>query len=134
MKKFLRYWFIYFISLKLISEIVPVFVFSKGNETILVVAAVFTFFEFFLKPLVKFLLLPLNLLTLGLTRWVVNVIGLYLTTLLVADFALSPYNFPGGSWGGFVAPPIKLSLITTYILVSFVLNLSFSLIRWLLKK
>jgi uncharacterized membrane protein YvlD (DUF360 family) len=93
-----------------------------------------TVFESIVKPIVKLLLLPINILTLGLARWLVNVIGLYLVTIAVSGFRIYPYYFPGINYNGFTAPPVRLSLFWTYVIVSFLLNLTISLVRWILKK
>ena len=134
MKKILRFWFIYLVSLKLVQGLIPVILFSEGNKTLILVAAALTVFELVIKPIVKILLLPINILTLGLTRWVVNLIGLYLATFLVSGLTIKAYFFPGVNWQGFIIPSFPLSLLATYILISFSINFSFSLIRWLFKK
>ena len=134
MKKHLRKWLIFVISLAAVNQLTNTLGFTAGIKTLLVVAAAFTVFDAAIKPVVKILLLPINLLTLGLARWVVNVVGLYLVTIAVPGFVIFPYQFPGFNYQGFIAPPFSLSLFWTYVLISFLLNLTFSLVSWILKK
>jgi len=134
MKKIIRLWFIYLISLKVAQVIIPSIVFSRGWQTLFVTAISLTVFELAIKPIAKILLIPINILTLGLTRWVVNIAGLYIITVLINDFAIGPYSFPGLVWEGFTIPPVAFSMLATYFVVSLVINLLSSAIRWLLRK
>jgi len=61
------------------------------------------FFEIFLKPIVKILLLPISILTLGLIRIVINTLGLYLASSLVSAFSVSSFTIYGWSLVGFWA-------------------------------
>ena len=134
MKKHLRSWFIILISLSITNYLVGVFGFSQGLKTLVSVALALTVFESVVKPIVKLLLLPINILTLGMARWLINVIGLYLVTIVVPGFSISPYQFPGLNYNGFSAPTVNFSLFWTYVIVSFLLNLVISLVRWIIKK
>ena len=134
MKKIIRYWFINLISLLFVSSIITSISFAGGWQTIGLVSLVITLFELILKPIIKILLLPINIITLGLARSFINVIGLYLTTTIVVGFKISPYIFEGGSWNGFTAPQAEPSLFLTYLITSILLNLSFSIIFWIVKK
>jgi putative membrane protein len=60
--------------------------------TLLVAAAVFTFVNAWLRPVVRLLSLPLIILTLGLFLFVVNVLMLYVTDWLVPDFEIRSFG------------------------------------------
>jgi len=134
MKKIIRLSFIYIIALKILAETIPAVNFGENLKTILSVALVLTLFELFIKPLLKILLLPINLLTLGLLRWVVNVVGLYVASSFVSAFAIRPYYFPGLISGNIVIPATQLNSLLTYIFVSFCLDILLIVIRWLVRK
>lgn len=134
MKKYLRRWFIITVSLVIVDHLVGSLEFTEGIKTLALAAAALTIFESLVKPIVKLLLLPINILTLGLARWLVNIIGLYLVTVAVPGFGIYPYQFPGIDHNGFTAPQINFSLFWTYVIISFLLNLTTSLVRWLIKK
>jgi putative membrane protein len=131
MKKILKLLVFNLIALRLTAEIIPSISFSPGLKTILLAALALTGFEYLLKPIAKILFLPINILTLGTLRWVINVIGLYLVTLFVDGFSVSAYSFPGLNWQGLIIPAISFSLVLTYILVSFFINLVTTLLSWL---
>jgi putative membrane protein len=67
---------------------------SYGDEgwTLVVAAAVFTLVNMWLRPVVRLLSLPLIILTLGLFLFVVNVLMLYVTDWLVADFEIASFG------------------------------------------
>lgn len=134
MKKILRNWFINLIALRILAEIIVSVEFGEGLKTLALATLVLTLFELFVKPLLKFLLLPINLLTLGLLRWIVNVIGLYTASFLVTSFTISPYYFPGITRGELVIPPVQLSPLLSYIIASFCLDILLITIRHLLRK
>ena len=130
MKRIIKFWFVSFVSLLIVAQIVDSVNFTNNYLTIAQAAIFLTLFEYFLKPVVKLLLLPINLITLGTVRWLVNVISLYLATILIVGFSIAPYYFAGINNSGFVIPSIQLSLFWTYVLVSFLLNIVTSLINW----
>ncbi len=133
MKKILKTVLIWFLALKATSFLITSISFADGVKTVILAAAAMAGFEYLIKPIAKILFLPINLLTLGTLRWIIDVIGLYLITIFIDGFGLSQYSFPGLNWQGLVIPPINFSLIITYVLSALLLNLSFSLISWVLK-
>ena len=61
----------------------------------LVASLVFVIFNFILSPIIKLLLLPINLLTLGLFRWLSNVLVLYLFDLVYDGIRITGFEFAG---------------------------------------
>lgn len=134
MKKLLRTIVINIIALRVTALIISSIRFDSGWKAVFWAALGLTLFEYLLKPVAKILFLPINILTLGTLRWVINVIGLYLVTMFVEGFSISQYYFPGINWRGLIVPPIKFSLLLTYIIVSLVINLVITAFRWLFKR
>lgn len=87
--------------------------------------------NFLLVPLLKILLLPLNLLTLGFFAWITNVLALYALTTIVSDFKLVPYVFPGYNYNGFILPQYDLSPFLVAIAVSFLIGIITHFLQWL---
>lgn len=79
-------------------------------------------------PLIKLLLLPLNLLTLGLFRWVASVIVLYLFDLLYTGVNIHAYDFGGFRSSLLALPPGHVTLFWTLVLSSLVMSLAYSLL------
>ena len=96
------------IALYLVAYLVPGVKFDSFS-TLLIASLVIGLFNTFVKPLVKLLTLPINLMTLGLFTLVINMALLVLAALIVPGFEL------GGLFSAIAA-----SLLLT--LVSWVLN------------
>jgi len=100
-------------------------------QAYLVAAVVFIIFNAIASPIIKLLLLPINLLTLGLFRWLANVLVLYLFDALYTGLTITAYHFAGYSSNLLALPPMQISLFWTLVLSSFMISLSFSLISTL---
>lgn len=85
-------------------------------------------------PLLKVVFLPLNILTLGIFTWVINVIALYLLTTLTPQFKLVPYDFPGAVFLGINIPPQNLTVLWVAIIASFMIGFASRFFHWLTSK
>jgi putative membrane protein len=102
-------------------------------EILILASLLLAIVDLVVKPILNLVLLPLNLITLGAFRWIINVIVIYLVTLLIPEFKVKPFIFPGLQLYGFVIPLLHFNLFWTYILISFILslvsNLTYSLFK-----
>jgi len=114
------------LSFYLTSYLVAGFELSQSWQTYLLASFIFVIFNWIASPIIKLLLLPINLLTLGLFRWIANVIVLYIFDLLYAGLTISAYTFSGFSSSLISLPPMHLSLFWVLVLSSFLISLSFS--------
>ena len=101
-------------------------------QAYLLASLVFVILNAVVGPLIKLLLLPINLLTLGLFRWLSSVIVLYLFDLLYDGISISAYRFAGFTSGLLSLPPLDLSLFWTLVISSFTISLTYSLFSSLL--
>lgn len=78
---------------------------SYGDSwwSLLIAAAVFTVVNAWMKPIVQVLSVPVIVLTLGLFLFVINVLMLYVTDWLVADFEIRTFW-----WGALAAAIVSL--------------------------
>jgi len=131
-KSFLRNIFINFLTLVLISILTKAINYSD-NYLVLIWAAFFlTLLNLLVKPILNLLLMPINLLTLGAFRWVINAIVILLVTIIVTDFRIHGFTFPGFSFSGFIVPKIVFPFFWTLILISFLIEFLGQAINWLL--
>lgn len=131
MKTLLRLFLINAVSLTITSRLIPGFTFTGGFKSLATGALVFMLINWLLVPLLKILFLPLNLLTVGLFAWLINVLALYTLTTLVSDFALLPYRFPGISLNGLTIPPTDLTAFWVAVLASFSIGIITHFLQWL---
>lgn len=131
MKTLLRYFLINIASLILATRLIPGLTYSGGIKSLILGGAAFMLINLILVPLIKVLLLPLNLLTLGLFAWITNVLALYALTSIVSDFQLVPYTFPGFYYSGFIVPSYELSPLLVAVAASFLIGFSTHFLQWL---
>jgi putative membrane protein len=132
-KKYFRLFLINFLALWLIGQFFSGVSFTNGYQTIALASLVLTLAGFIIKPLVGLLLLPVNLLTLGAFRWLINVITLWIVTLIVPQFKITSFLFNGWVYQGFVIPAMFLNLFWVYVLVALTISLVTTLFLWLIK-
>lgn len=133
MKSLLRSIIINFLTLFLIAKFTGAVHFSD-NFVILFWASFFlTILNFLVKPILNILLTPINFITLGAFRWIINLIVIFLVTLFVPEFKIVGFQFNGLALGGFVIPAVKVSFFWSLFLVSFLIELLFGFIYWLFK-
>lgn len=131
MKRLLRYFLINLTALLVTTRVVTGLTYTGGIRSLLVGALVFMLINLILVPFLKILLLPLNLLTLGLFAWIVNVLALYALTSIVSEFKLLPFTFAGLTWNGISIPAYDLSPFLVAILASFLIGFIVNFLQWL---
>ncbi len=132
MKKFLRSLLINGGALWITSALVPGFVMTGGIRGLAISTIAFMIINVLLVPLIKILLLPLNLLTVGIFAWLTNVLALYFLVAIVPSVKILPFVYPGANWGGFIVPEISLTTFMVTIVVSLVIGLITHFIYWLI--
>lgn len=130
-KTILRHFLINLVALFIATRFIPGLTYSGGVKSLLIGAAVFMVINIILVPLLKILLLPLNLLTLGVFAWVANVLALYALTSIVSDFQLVSFYFPGYAAGGFQIPEGELSPFWVAVLASLLIGIITHFLQWL---
>src|SRR3989344_9014020 len=93
---------------------------------------VLTLLNYLAKPLIKLILLPLNLLTLGLLSWLSQVLVLVIAVRLVPDLQVVPALIPAWQQSGFSVPALSLNLWLSFILTSLSLSLVYKLLDGIL--
>lgn len=134
MKTLLRHLLINTVSLWLATILMPGLTYAGGVKSLIIGGAAFMVINFLLVPLLRILLLPLNLLTLGLFAWVVNVLALYALTTIVPEFQLVPYSFTGFSSNGVVIQPTELTPLMVAVVSSFIIGIITHFLSWLVHK
>ena len=86
--------------------------------TIFIAGIVLTLVNFIVKPILKLLTLPINIITFGLFAGVINIGLLWLVTWLVPGFEIKPM----------VVGDIQLGYIGTLIAISIIISLTQSLV------
>lgn len=116
-----------------VTQIIPAISITGGPQGLLLGALAFMLANFLLVPILRILLLPLNLLTVGLFAWLANVLALYFLVNIIPYFKLSSYYFPGINIEGFTIPAMNLTIFQSVLLASFMIGLIIHFIKWTIK-
>lgn len=120
-------------SLYIVSQITSGLVFKEGIYTILLAGFALMVANLIIKPVLNILLLPLNLITLGLFKWVTYAITFYLVTLVVPGFKITGFIFHTYNSYWVNIPGLSLNGIFAFIAFSFAISLVSTFLHWLFK-
>jgi putative membrane protein len=134
MKFFLKAVFVNGISLALVSYIFAGLSYGGDLGVLLVASVIFAIINFFLKPIIKLFLLPINLISLGLLGWLTGVFCLLVLTIFIPQIQIKSFQYSGYSFAGFTLPPFYFTTLFSLVMASFLLSLTSSFIYWLFKK
>lgn len=118
MKYLLRLFLFNVFALWITSELIPAVVLHGDWYLLLVGGLVLSLLMLIVKPILKILFIPINLITFGLISWMINVIVMYLLTFLLPEIEIKAWTFPGIMWSGFIVPPVQFNYFMTLIIVS----------------
>lgn len=131
MRAILRIILINFVALWATSQILPGLSYTGGLQTLFLGSLAFAALNIFLTPVLKLLLLPLNLMTVGIFSWVSNVLALFVLVNLLPQFKLVSYYFPGLRFEGFIVPGANLPVLWVAIIASFLIGVITHFLHWL---
>lgn len=133
MKSLTRAFLINLAALWVASTLISALVIRGGIKGLLISAVAFMIVNALVVPILKIILLPLNLLTLGLFAWMSNVLALYFLVSVIPTLKLFPYNFPGANLGGIILPAVSLTTFQSAIVVSLLIGFIIHVVYWLIK-
>jgi len=127
MRKILKLTLLFTFSLITANQIWGNLEFSFIPWTIIKTAFVLSIFEVLLKPILKVILFPINILTLGLFRIVIDTLGLYLAAFIFSDFHVKNIHSAATSFLGINIPELNfynfVAFLITSLTIGFILNL-----------
>ncbi len=133
MKHLVRHYVIDTFSLWAVSALAAGMVFERGYSTLLMAGVGLMIASIFAKPVINMLLLPINLITFGLFRWVSSAVVLYIVTLVIHDFKIDHFRFDGFTSKWFDLPPLYFEGVIAFIGFAFALSVISSFLYWLHK-
>ncbi len=134
MKKIFKFTLLLTFSLITINQIWGNLTFQNIPWSIIKIAFVLSIFEVILKPIIKVLLLPINILTLGTFRIIINTFGLYLVTFLFSDFQVGNINYPSTNFWGIQIPQLTFNGFFAYLITSLTLSFILYFFNLILRK
>ena len=133
MKRIFKHFVINTFVLYLVSTSVEGLHFENGITTLIMAGVGLTVASYVAKPIINLLLLPINLVTFNLFKWLSSAIALYLVTLVVQGFKISSFIYAGFANKWFSIPSLSVSGVFAYVAFSFLISILSSFIYWLMK-
>lgn len=133
MKTIARAIFIYTLSLHLLTYIIPGIQIKGGLFTLIIGGIALSLMFLIIKPILNFITLPVNIITLGLFSIFTNVFIIYILTVFISGISIIPFTYPKAEIFGFGTPLITLNTFFAYIFTAFMLSLIDSFFSWLVK-
>ncbi len=134
MKTLIRVYLIHLVALYGVAQVFSgSFSIGSGWQNYAVGAGILGLLNVLLKPILKLLFFPVNLLTLGLFSLVINAGVFYLFLHLFPAITLSAWTFPGLTVAGIHLPSQPLGFWGTLLVISFILSTITNFLAHLLK-
>lgn len=131
MKKLLRYFVITIASLHLTISLLPGATNQGGLKALVYATIGLAFVNSFVRPIISLLLLPINLITLGAFRWLINVAVLFTLTLFITEISIGTFIVVSVEYQGFIVPEINVTKFWSLVLASTIMSSTSSFFLWL---
>lgn len=133
MKKYARGIITALISFLAVGIFYSGFSYNHDYVILLSAAAIFALLSIFIKPVLKILSLPFNLLTFGFFSFLINIIILYGVSYFVHSFKIIGFHFSGYTLSGFSIPAYDFSQLVSALVASFLIGILASSLQWLFR-
>lgn len=133
LKTFFKNWLINCISLAILTWLYNGIQISFAYLDFALAGFALTILGKLIKPIFDLVFLPINILTLGLFRWLRTAIAFAVLNYLFPFITISNYNFPGFSWNALTINSFKLSPLFSLVVSALLFNLISKAIRWIIK-
>lgn len=134
MKRILRSFLVEIGVLYIVSQLSSGIHFEKGIESMVIAGVALALATFVVKPIINILLLPINLVTFGVLRWLSQAVTLYLVDLVLPDFSITSFDFAGYSTNYIYIPALHVpSALLAYVIFSLIISIFASVIYWIVK-
>lgn len=119
------------LSLYLISRVFPDVQFA-GLGVLITTGIVLTLLTIIVRPFLKILMLPINIITFGLFAWVINIVVMYFAILIVPGFSIGKMTIPSIALGPLIFPAYTFSKFWSLFVVSLLVSLGNGILGWIL--
>jgi uncharacterized membrane protein YvlD (DUF360 family) len=134
MKKILRLTLLFSFSLVCTNLLWNNLTFQITPWTYIKTALVLAIFEVILKPILKIILFPINILTLGLFRAVIDTVGLYLAAFIFSDFYVNNIHSASVNLFGLTIPQFNFTNFWAFLVTSLTIGFFLNLFTIIIKK
>ncbi len=102
-----------------------------GNWQNFVLITAFLFVSsFIIKPIIKLIFLPVNLLTFNAVSILVTAATLFAASFLIPEFKITPFTFRGFVYNGLILPSVELNYLLTLLAAAIIITLVITILNW----
>lgn len=130
-KKVARVFLIECFALYLVSRFTSGLDFENGIVSLAITGVSLGIASFLVKPVINVLILPLNLLTFGVFKFLTNAIMLYIVDLVLREFNVGTFHFLGFSNPLLDIPQFSIPAPFSYVGFSLAISLVTGVFYWL---
>ncbi|MEK7611376.1 MAG: phage holin family protein [Patescibacteria group bacterium] len=114
------------------SKILTGLNYGQNISTLFFAGIALTLVNLLVKPIIRILTLPINLLTLGIFSWAIDILMIFLVTLIIPGFNIAAFSFPGLSFQGLIIPAFYVSTFFSFLLSAIFISFIASFLSWLI--
>ncbi|MDP2860582.1 MAG: phage holin family protein [bacterium] len=133
MKRIVKSFLVTAAGVYLTAFFIPGFSYGKTAQDLATITVSLILLNSFVRPIIKIVLLPLNIATFGLLFWLANVIVVYITSLLLPAVRFSSWAFSGYYYHGLIIPAVNFSPLVTLVTAAILIGIISSVLSWLLE-
>jgi putative membrane protein len=133
MKTIIRHYAIDTFTLYLVSTIASGIIFQNGLQTLFLAGVGLMIASLLIKPIINVLLLPINLVTFGVFKWLSSAIALYLVTMVIPGLKIERFYYPGLVTAWIDIPQITFEGLMAFVAFSLLISFITSFFHWLVK-
>lgn len=131
MRELLRESLLRSVSLYAVAAYYPGLVVDTAAGKLWLSGLVLVIFNRLVKPIIKILTLPFNLLTFGFFNWVNQAVVLALVVKFWNQIQIVAFTVPAWQQSGFSFPRLNVGIILSYLIAAILLTWAYQLIDWL---
>ena len=131
MKRILFVVLLNMVAIAIVSYFLPGIDYTGGIQYLALISIILAIANIFVKPIIKLLTLPIELVTLGLFGVLINAGMLYLVAYFVPQFSIKGFYFTGYETTWFIINPYQIPMWGTAVIASVLIGIITSTIAWL---
>lgn len=133
MKTVLKRYLIITLSFLLLTQVITAVKLNVSLTELLKSTFILTFIHYIFRPLANLIALPINILTMNLFSWLINIMVFYLWTVVTPKLEIRSWHFPGIANGQFSLSPMDFPSWQVLILSAIILTVFIKLFEWVIK-
>jgi len=128
-KKIFKNFLIFYFAVTVVLQYFPGFKLTAGYERVFLLAFLISILNTFVKPLIKLILLPLNIITLGFFNWLSIFIVFFIATVYVKGVEIIGFTYSGFYSDLFTINDMKVHRYLSYLLSSLFVYIIYKLVK-----